>query len=237
MHPKFTESDGSFTLTQNNKNKTEKMLKHVTTWAERHASGRAAVGRLLDVTEQGDAAQDPVVRVLGGLQRHRGNVRQVCAARLLVDGADVEPGVHHGGVFGVDVDDGHDLKEHFVLGLYQLVASTVPASPFQVQSVHVDALWRCVVDVILHVLRHVVLHDHNVQGPALVSSSNLLTENREQRNFSCMQQRHWVQSTFVIWAAGKWGCGPFWCLQNEHWNICLQIQDSLNKSAVLLCNN
>ena len=159
----------------------------MTTRAERHTSGRAAAGRLLDVAEQGNAAQDPVVRVLGGLQRHRGNVRQVRAARLLVDGADVEPGVHHGGVFGVDVDDGHDLKEHFVLGLDQLVASTVPASPFQVQSVHVDALWRCVADVVLHVLRHVVLHDHDVQGPALVSASNLLMENRERSNFSCRQ--------------------------------------------------
>ena len=140
---------------------------------------------LLDVTEQSHAAQDPVVRVLSGLQRHRGDVGQVGSARLLVDGADIETGVDHHGVLGVDVDDGHDLEEDLVLGLDQLAAAPVPAGPLQEQAVDVDALGRRVVDVILHVLRHVVLHDNDVQGPALVSAGHFL-KRKERGNVHCL---------------------------------------------------
>ena len=128
-----------------------------------------------------------MVGVLCGLQCHGGNVRQVCAARFLVDGADIQTRVSHNGVLGVDVNDGHDFKKNFVLGLDQFAASTVPASTFQVESVDVDTLcWR-MVDVILHVLCHIVLHDHHVKGPPLVSSSDLL-HSKKQSNVNCMYE-------------------------------------------------
>ena len=107
-------------------------------------------------------------------QHHVCDVGQVRAPRLLVDGADVHLGLRGGGVLGVDVDDGDGLEQDLVLGLDQLAAPPVPAGPLQVQAVDVDALGRGLTDVVLHVLGHVVLQDHVVQGPALVGASHLL---------------------------------------------------------------
>ena len=110
-----------------------------------------------------------------GLQDDGGYKGQVRPARLLVDGAVVHLQVcHPGTVDGVDVDDGHELKEHFVLGLDEFRAAFVPAGALQVQPVHVDALRRRLADVVLRVARYLVVQDHRVEGPALVSSCHFL---------------------------------------------------------------
>lgn len=114
-------------------------------------------------------------------QHHVGDVGQIGAAGLLVDGADVHPGLGGRGILGVDVNDGDVFKKDLVLGLHQLAASAVPAGTLQVQSVNVDTFCRGLADVILHVLGDIVLHDHVVQSPALVSPSHLLMKRKQSQ--------------------------------------------------------
>ena len=132
---------------------------------------------LLDITKQGHTSQDPVIRMLGALQCQACDVGQVSTPWFLVDRADIEARVCDCWVFCIDVDDRHDFKENFVLGLNQLAAAPVPASPFQVQAVDIDPFWWGVGDVILHLLGDIILHDHIVQGPTLMCSCHLLKNN------------------------------------------------------------
>lgn len=122
-----------------------------------------------------------MIRRLRRAQHYVSDVGQISAAGLLVNGADVHPGLRGSGILGVDVNDGDVFEKDLVLGLYQLAASAVPAGSLQVQSVNVDTLCRGLVDVILHVLGDVVLQDHVVQSPALVSTSHLLMKRKQSQ--------------------------------------------------------
>lgn len=95
----------------------------------------------LDVTEQRDASQDPVVWGLSGPQHHSSDVGQVGAPGLLVDGAEVEPGVLGGrGVDGHHVDDRQGREQHLGSGLHQAAVPSVPAGAVQMEAIHVHAL-------------------------------------------------------------------------------------------------
>ena len=142
----------------------------------------------LDVTEEGHSPQNPVVGVgcmagsSGCAQRHSCDVGQVCAARFLVNRAHVHLGVF--GVFcGVDsiqVNDGQLCEQHLGGGLSEFAAPAVPASPIQVQPMHVDPLCGRVLHLFLHHLCDIIVQDDRVEGPALVGSGHLLAHGREE---------------------------------------------------------
>ena len=69
-------------------------------------------------TESSHTSQCPVVRALESLHDDEGDVGEVCALRLLVDGAAVEAVV--GGLLldGIHVYDRQDGKEHLGLGIH-----------------------------------------------------------------------------------------------------------------------
>jgi hypothetical protein len=96
---------------------------------------------LLDVAQGGDPAQAPVVGILVGLEHDEGDVGEVGALRLLVDGTLVEARVlGRRGVDGEHVNHG-DLDEQNLLGrLTQAAVTPVPARAVQKQAVHVHAL-------------------------------------------------------------------------------------------------
>ena len=68
---------------------------------------------LLDVTQRGDASQDPVIRILRSAHDDDGDVGEIRAARLLVDGAVVEARVLALSLDGVHVHDGQQHIENF----------------------------------------------------------------------------------------------------------------------------
>lgn len=74
-----------------------------------------------------------------GLQKQREYVGEVGSSRLLVDGAFVEAGTLAAfAVNSEDVDDGKGGVEDLWGRLDQTVASPVPSSPIQEQTVHIN---------------------------------------------------------------------------------------------------
>ena len=101
---------------------------------------------LFDVAEQCDAAHDPVVRVDGGSQRQRSDVREVGATRLLVHGTLVELRLPATTLFQIDREDVHDRQrsvQHLGRLLHQTSVATVPPGTVQKQTVNVHTCHAC----------------------------------------------------------------------------------------------
>lgn len=96
---------------------------------------------LFDVTEQSHSSEHPVLWYLSGAHDDAGDVGEVGAAGLLVDGADVELGIlGGGGVDGKHVHHRQGREEHFGGGLDQTAVSAVPTGTIKEQAIHVDTL-------------------------------------------------------------------------------------------------
>ena len=154
-----------------------------TYWQVIYVTAMCPNGVLLYVTEQSHPPQDPVLWV-SGMSRGGGctqtdccDVRQVSASWLLVDWAEVELGVSKmvRGVDCIQVDHRERGEEHLGRWLHQTTALAVPASTIQVQSIHIHSLWRWVGHIFPHHTGHVIVQQHRVECPALVSASHLLS--------------------------------------------------------------
>ena len=74
---------------------------------------------LLDVTQQGNTAQNPMIWILIGFQVHACDVRQICSSGLLINRALVHPGIAASCCINcVDVNDRHGRKENLLSGFY-----------------------------------------------------------------------------------------------------------------------
>lgn len=96
---------------------------------------------LFNVTEQSYTTEDPVVWVWCGSQDNACDVSAVCAARLLVDGANVELWVL--GCRGVDGKHMHHrqhCEQHLGCSLNQAAVPSIPASPIQEQPKNIHPL-------------------------------------------------------------------------------------------------
>lgn len=88
---------------------------------------------LLDVTQQSNTAQNPMIWILIGFQVHACDVSQIRSSRLLVYRALVHPGIAASGCINcVDVNDRHGRKKNLLSGFYKLAASAVPAGTVKV---------------------------------------------------------------------------------------------------------
>lgn len=93
--------------------------------------------RSLDVTEQGHAAQGPVLGIEFGLEINRAHVLEVGALGLAVDGALVQLGILAGRrVYRIYIDDWHLLVEHLHLGLNQAAAAAIQRGACRKKSRH-----------------------------------------------------------------------------------------------------
>ena len=104
---------------------------------------------LLDVTEQGHSAEDPVVRV-GCLARggwctktHCCDIGEVCTTRLLVHRTEVELVVSQmvRRVDSIQVDHRERCEEDFGWRLHQTTSLPVPARSIQVETMHIHSFW------------------------------------------------------------------------------------------------
>lgn len=96
-------------------------------WVFCHGLEIVTAAQLLGVAQKSHAPKDPVIRVLIGLQVHRGDVGEVGPAWFLVDGTGVHPGLLTSRtVDGVDMDDRHRLKQNLGFGLDQTAATPLP---------------------------------------------------------------------------------------------------------------
>ena len=143
---------------------------------------------LLDVTQQSHASQYPVVGVAGqcwcrwSLEGHCCDVGEVSAAGLLVHGALVQLAIVGvlGRVHRIQVDHWEGREEDLGLLLHQTAVFAVPASPVLVQPVHVHAFSGWGRHLLLDHLGDIVVQDHRVQSPPLVSSGDLLPHGSEE---------------------------------------------------------
>ena len=142
----------------------------------------------LDVTEQGNASQDPVVRISclcwcgRHTQTHGCDVRQVCAMRLLVHRTHVHVWVLDKGtqVDCKQVEHRQLTEQHLVGRLGQLAPSSVPASPIQEEAVHIDPLRGWVCHIVLQHLSDFIVKDNTVQSPPLVGVGHFLPHGRQE---------------------------------------------------------
>lgn len=77
-------------------------------------------------------------------------------------------------VLGIHPDYRHHFKQDFGLGVDESTVPAVPTGSIQIQPIDVDTFLWWHRDVILHPLGHFVAQNHAVQGPAFVSTSDLL---------------------------------------------------------------
>ena len=104
---------------------------------------------LLDVTQQGHTAQNPMIWILIGFQVHACDVRQIRSSGFLVYWTLIHPGIAPGGCVNcVDVNDRHGSEENLLNGFYKLAASAVPPRTVEVQAVYVDPFCWGLSDVI-----------------------------------------------------------------------------------------
>ena len=105
---------------------------------------------LLDVTECSHTTESPVVGTLRRLEDDEGDVGEIRAVRLLVDGALVETRVlGRCGVDGIHVHDRKQGEENLGVGFHEATVTLVPGGAVQVEAVDEDALRRRGSDVFL----------------------------------------------------------------------------------------
>ena len=118
---------------------------------------------LLDVTQQGNTAQNPMIWILIGFQVHACDVRQIRSSGLFVYRALVHPGIAASGCIDcVDMNDRHGRKEHLLSGFYKLAASAVPSGTVKVKAVYVDPFRRGLSDVIFKEPRDVIMQYNTI---------------------------------------------------------------------------
>ena len=83
----------------------------------------------LNIAQQRDAAQDPVVGVLRTLQIDRGDVSEISSTRFLIDRTRIHLQIHVFRQVGRDQDDGQRLEEDLWLRFRQSCSATVPPRP------------------------------------------------------------------------------------------------------------
>ena len=136
---------------------------------------------LLSVTEESHAPSDPVVWILHALEHQGSDVGEVGAPWLLVHWTHVQLGVQSIlCVHSIDMHNWDGSEEHFGGGLSEAAVLTIPTSTIQEQAKHVDTLCWWSGDVVLVHARHIVVHHHRVQGPALVCPRHLLPHGRHK---------------------------------------------------------
>ena len=142
---------------------------------------------LLNVTQQGDTAQNPVIWILIGFQVHTCNIRQICSPWFLVYRALVHPGISASGrVNSVDMNDRHGCEENLLSGFHKFAASAIPPCSVKIQSMHIDPFSWGLSDVIFKETRDVIMKHHAVQGPAFVRTRHFLIN---RKKFCFLRQR------------------------------------------------
>ena len=122
-------------------------------------------GSSLDVTQQCNSSQDPVVWVgcmgRGGwsAQTDCCDVCEVCTPRLFVDGTEVQLSVSQvvRGIDSIQVDHWKGSEEHLSWRLCQTTAFTIPASSVQVEPIDIHSLWWRLGNILFHHSGHIVV--------------------------------------------------------------------------------
>ena len=109
---------------------TFKTAKEVTIACSDRSDGIKLAGCSLNIAQQRDTAQDPVIRVLRTLQIDRSDVREISSPRLLIDRTRIHLQVNVFGQMGGDEDDGQWLEEDLWLRFSESSAAPVPPRPF-----------------------------------------------------------------------------------------------------------
>jgi len=118
---------------------------------------------LLDVTQQGNTSQNPMIWILVGFQVHACYVRQIRSSGLLVYRALVHPSIAASGCINcIDVNDRHGSKENLLSGFYKLAASAVPSGTVKVQAVYVDPFRWGLSDVIFKEPRDIIMQYNTI---------------------------------------------------------------------------
>lgn len=76
----------------------------------------------------------------------------------------------------------HHLEEHLGLRFSQSHVSSVPASSFQIQPIHVDTFHRRAYDIILHPFSDLIAQYYTVQSPSFVSPCYFLPKTDKTMN-------------------------------------------------------
>lgn len=136
---------------------------------------------LLNVTQQRDSSEDPVIGILRCFEFHGRNVREIGSPGFLVDGTEVHAWiVTRRAVDGVYVNHGQWFKQNFGFWFDEADTSAIPSCTFQEETIHVHALRWGLRDVVLNVPRDVIVKHHSVQSPALVRTRHFLSHGSEE---------------------------------------------------------
>jgi len=96
--------------------------------------------QLLCVAKQRDSAENPVVRILDGLEQKRKDVREISASRFLVDGTLVQAHVPFPFACHREyVNDGQRRIEDLRSRFHESAITPVPSSAVQEESVNIDS--------------------------------------------------------------------------------------------------
>ena len=108
---------------------------------------------LFGVAEQTDTTQNPVIRILGGLQQQREDVVEICATGFLVDRAFIQVGAASSlAVDGKDVHDRQQGVEYLRWRLHQTAVTPIPTSTIQVQTMDIHTCEeRNTISLVIHV--------------------------------------------------------------------------------------
>ena len=83
-------------------------------------------------------------------------------------------------VDSVKVYDWEGCEEHLGRWFGQLAAPAVPPSPIEIESMDVDPFSWWYMNILLHHFSDVVVQNDRVEGPALVSTCDLLPHGRQE---------------------------------------------------------
>lgn len=115
-----------------------------------------------------------MIRVLRRLQLDVSNVCQIRASGLLIDGTHIHARVLSRAVDSVDVYNWKWLEQDLCFRLDQLASASVPARSLKEEAIHVHALRRGLVDVILIMACDFIVQVHGVERPAAVRARHFL---------------------------------------------------------------
>lgn len=93
----------------------------------------------------------------------------------------------------------HHLEEHLGFRFSQSHVSSVPASSFQIQPIHIDTFHRRACDIIFHPLSDLVAQHNTVQSPSFVSPCYFLPKTDEDLEVTFLHiQRTIFFQAFII---------------------------------------
>ena len=113
---------------------------------------------LLDIAEQSNPPEYPVIWILIGFQLYVSNVGQISPARFLIYRALVHPGISwRCRINGVDMYHRKWREQHLRCRLDKFRSSTVPARAVKVQAIDIDSFSRRLRDIVFVVSRYIVV--------------------------------------------------------------------------------